>query len=108
MDQIVLFKQTGMVVNDFQTDDVSGWFDYGDWGSGAALVRSVGLTNTLSTIGAVSNTVMLVDYVSAGWGVGVGQDVFHSRIGAATTALASGSSAKTPARSSNYPHRQWR
>jgi beta-glucanase (GH16 family) len=75
MDQIVLFKQIGAVVNDFETDDVSGWFDYGDWGSGSALVKSVGLTNTLSTVGAVSNTVMLVDYVSAGWGVGVGQDL---------------------------------
>jgi beta-glucanase (GH16 family) len=75
MDQIALYRKTGLVVNDFETDDVSGWFDYGDWGSGSSLVKSVGLTNTLATVGAVSNTVMLVDYVAAGWGVGVGQDL---------------------------------
>jgi beta-glucanase (GH16 family) len=75
MDQIALYRETGAVVNDFETTGMSGWFDYGDWGGGASLSRSVGLTNTLSTVGAVSNTVLLVDYVAAGWGVGVGQDV---------------------------------
>ena len=73
MDRIALFKDTGVVVNDFETENVDAWFTYGDTGS--SIAKSVTLTNTLSALGVTSNTVMLVDYVAAGWGVGVGQDL---------------------------------
>ncbi len=73
MDDIALFRDIDTMVNDFQSDDVTGWFTYGDGGS--SIVKSVVLTNSLSTLGEVSNSVMMVEYVAAGWGVGVGKDV---------------------------------
>jgi beta-glucanase (GH16 family) len=72
IDQIKLFKNTNAVVANFEAGGVGTWFTYGDTGS--SIVKNVVLTNTLSTLGVVSNTVMQVDYVSAGWGVGVGKD----------------------------------
>ncbi|MBN1921922.1 MAG: hypothetical protein JW892_11805, partial [Anaerolineae bacterium] len=62
------------ILADFETENVDAWFTYGDWGNGAVLDKSVALTTTLSALGVTSNTVMLVDYVAAGWGVGVGKD----------------------------------
>ena len=73
LDQIELFKNTGSVIDNFQSGLVS-WFQYGDYGSGAALTQTLAYTTSIATVGVVSNTVSQVDYVNAGWGVGMGKD----------------------------------
>jgi beta-glucanase (GH16 family) len=71
LDQIELYRNTASVIDNFQSG-LTSWFQYGDTGSSWA--QSLVVTNTLSTLGVVSNTVSLVNYVSAGWGVGGGKD----------------------------------
>jgi len=61
------------VLEDFESG--LSWFEYGDYGSGSNWVRSTILTNSLSTMNAVSNTVMMAEYNSAGWGLGTGKDL---------------------------------
>jgi beta-glucanase (GH16 family) len=61
------------VLDDFQSG-LNNWFNYGDWGNGAALNSSLPYTTSISTVGVISNTVLKVDYVYAGWGVGTGKD----------------------------------
>ncbi len=79
MDQIALFKSTGAGVRDFESGSLDGWFEYGDWSGGAVLEKSVVVTDTLSTLGAPDNRVMLVNYTAAGWGVGVGADLLPAQ-----------------------------
>jgi len=61
------------LIDDFQSG-LTSWFQYGDWGSGAALTQTLPYTTSISTVGVISNTVLKVDYVNAGWGVGTGKD----------------------------------
>ncbi len=70
MDQIKLFKNTGSVLDNFESGSVGSWFQYG---GASTLTKTAVLTNSLSTLGVVSNTVMRVDYVSNDY-LGTGKD----------------------------------
>ena len=61
------------VLDDFQSG-LNSWFTYGDWGGGAALTQTLPYTTSIATVGVVSNTVLKVEYVYGGWGVGLGKD----------------------------------
>jgi len=61
------------VIADFEDGIPPGWFQYGDYGSGTSIATTAVPTDTLP--GLVTNTVLSIDYTSAGWGAGTGQDV---------------------------------
>ena len=73
LDQIELYKNTSPAIDNFQSG-LNSWFTYGDWGGGAALTQTLPYTTSIATVGVVSNTVLKVEYVYGGWGVGTGKD----------------------------------
>ncbi len=67
--RLVKFQQ----VDDFESALPGTWFQYGDYGSGTAITTTVVATNTVP--GLDPNNVLAIDYTSAGWGAGTGNNL---------------------------------
>ena len=67
--RLVKFQQ----VDDFESALPGTWFQYGDYGSGTAITTTVVATNTVP--GLDPNNVLTIDYTSAGWGAGTGNNL---------------------------------
>jgi len=61
------------LIDDFEGDLPDTWFSYGDYGSGTAINTTVVATSTVP--GLDPNNVLEIDYNSAGWGAGTGNDL---------------------------------
>ena len=60
-------------VDDFEGDLPDTWFSYGDYGSGTLINTTIVATDTVP--GIDPNSVLEIDYNSAGWGAGTGHDL---------------------------------
>lgn len=60
-------------LDDFESGLPGSWFQYGDYGSGAFIDTSVVATNTLP--GLDPNNVLRIEFNSAGWGAGTGNNL---------------------------------
>jgi beta-glucanase (GH16 family) len=60
------------IVDDFGGGVPGSWFAYGDYGNGTAITNTVLVTDTPSN---ASGNVLSIDYVSAGWGAGTGNNL---------------------------------
>ena len=60
------------IIDDFGGGVPGSWFAYGDYGSGTAITNTILVTDTPSNLGG---NVLSINYVSAGWGAGVGNNL---------------------------------
>ncbi|RME12327.1 MAG: glycosyl hydrolase family protein [Ardenticatenia bacterium] len=71
VDDVRLVKIQG--VDDFESGLPGTWFQYGDYQSGTFINTTVVTTNTVP--GLDPNSVLKIEYNSAGWGAGTGNDL---------------------------------
>jgi hypothetical protein len=62
------------LIADFEAGLPGSWFQYGDCGAGSWINHTPMVTDTRPG-GVPTTTVLAVDYSSAGWGAGTGQDL---------------------------------
>ncbi len=72
-DQAIRSVTQTPIIDDFEGGFPANWFQYGDYGSGTAIATTLVVTNSVP--GVITNTVMSIDYVSAGWGAGTGRNL---------------------------------
>ncbi len=72
LDDIAVYKQE--IVEDFEAGLPANWFQYGDYGAGTS-ISTIPLLVTDRPGGIPETSVLSVDYLSAGWGAGTGQDL---------------------------------
>uniref|UniRef100_A0A7C1FGT9 Glycosyl hydrolase family protein n=1 Tax=Caldilinea aerophila TaxID=133453 RepID=A0A7C1FGT9_9CHLR len=61
------------VIDDFESGLPGSWFQYGDYGSGVFINPTVVSTNTVP--GLDPNSVLQIEFNSAGWGAGTGNNL---------------------------------
>ncbi|RME82165.1 MAG: hypothetical protein D6775_11565, partial [Caldilineae bacterium] len=61
------------VIDDFESGLPGTWFQYGDYGSGTYINTTIVPTDTVP--GLTPNNVLAIEYNSAGWGAGTGNNL---------------------------------